>query len=37
MSLSIVALLWALPFLSICIALAVLIIAADWQQANNGE
>jgi hypothetical protein len=30
MSISNIALLWALPFLSICLALAVLMIAADW-------
>jgi hypothetical protein len=39
MSISPLALVWAMPFLGIALTLAVLMIAADWQssKSNNGE
>jgi hypothetical protein len=40
MTLSLLTLIWAMPFLGIAFTLAVLMIAADWQsskQSNDGE
>jgi hypothetical protein len=30
-----IALLWAAPFLALCLALAVLMIAADWESRHE--
>jgi hypothetical protein len=32
MSFDPLAVIWALPFLSVCLALAVLMVAADWPE-----
>jgi hypothetical protein len=36
MTLSLLALLWAMPFLGVAFTLALLMIAADWQ-SSKGE
>jgi hypothetical protein len=37
MTIDILTLILALPFLSICLLLATLMIAADWQSSKEGE
>jgi hypothetical protein len=37
MSFDTIALLWATPFLGVCLTLAVLMVAADWQSSKGAE